>query len=67
MRITQDDVAQRIHSRALIGAERVRQAMRDENTGEQVDRIEVIVSRARDAERLAAARRPRPRLRTGAA
>lgn len=47
---------QRRELRAAHGAERVREAIREENTGTEGDRIDVVVGRARDAQRIAAAR-----------
>jgi hypothetical protein len=61
--ITQEELAKRIRARGAYGVDRIREAMREENTGDPADRIEAIASRARDAEAIAAARRARPRLR----
>lgn len=48
--------------RAAHGADRVREAMRNENSGPPDERIEVIASRARDAEAMSQARRDRAAL-----
>lgn len=47
---------QRRELRAAHGAERVREAIREENTGDEGHRIDVVVGRARDAQKIAAAR-----------